>query len=262
MSEETQDNLRAIRSTIFDGLHLAADISGKCFRKPISVDIKDDESPVTLADRETEAAIREIITTRFPEHGIYGEEQGMSHGKGGTWVIDPIDGTKSFLFGSPLFGNLLGYVEGDVVVAGGLGMPALKEIWYADRTGPTLLNDVACRVSQCTTLAMSNLVTSSPDFFTEDEYQKFEAVSQKARYRRFGGDCYNYAQLAGGWVDLVIESSLYPFDYLPLVPIVEQAGGVITDWQGNALNLDSGMQVIAAATVELHKSALEILNRN
>jgi len=146
------------------------------------------------------------------------------------------------------------------VQVGGLAMPALNEIWYADRNGPTRLNNKACHTSECDDLETASLLTSSPDFFTGEELERFRMLGKQVRYRRYGGDCYTYAMLAGGWVDLVVESSLYPFDYLPLVPIVEQAGGIITDWQGNPLGLDSGPQVIAAATPKLHQAAMEILN--
>ncbi len=254
------DNSQKIAKTIADALNVASEITMQYFRKPVFVDIKPDDSPVTIADREAEAAIRAILGDRFPDHAIYGEEQGRTDGDGGTWIIDPIDGTKSFLMGNPLFGCLVGFVREGVVQAGGLAMPALSEIWYADRNGPALLNSETCRVSQCQDLFAACLLTSSPDFFTPEELQQFEALSRQVRYRRFGGDCYTYAMLAGGWVDLVVESGLFPFDYLPLVPIVEQAGGVISDWQGKPLGLDSGPQVIAAATPQLHEAALKVLD--
>jgi len=231
------------------------------FRQPVSVEVKPDDSPVTQADREIEQAIRNLLTERFPRHAIYGEEQGQTSGEGGTWVIDPIDGTKSFLLGNPLFGCLVGFVEDGVVQAGGLSMPALDEFWFADRNGPTTVNGKACHTSQCQDLSTASLLTSSPDFFNAEEFTQFDSLSEQIRYRRYGGDCYTYAMLAGGWADLVVESTLYPFDYLPLVPIIEQAGGIISDWQGNPLGLSSGPQVIAAATPQLHEAALYLLNR-
>ena len=254
------EDLTGISDATRDALNTASQIAMSYFRKPVAFDIKLDDSPVTIADREIEAAIRNLLSERFPGHAIYGEEQGHSSGTGGTWVIDPIDGTKSFLLGNPLFGCLVGFVEDAVVCAGGLAMPALNEIWYADRMTPTRLNDEVCHSSQCQDLSTASLLTSSPDFFSADELQRFENLGKQVRYRRYGGDCYTYAMLAGGWVDLVVESGLYPFDYLPLVPIVEQAGGVISDWQGNALGLTSGPQVIAAATPQLHEAALAILS--
>ncbi len=249
-----------ISETINDGLDIAARVTKQYFRSPVSVDIKEDDSPVTLADKQAKQAIRDLLRQRFPDDGILGEEQGYQEGTRGTWVIDPIDGTKSFMFGNPLFGTLIAFVSGQGVLAGGLGASALNEKWLADRTGKTRLNGTVCRTSDCKRLENANLVTSSPDFFNDEEYQKFQAVSENARYRRFGGDCYAYAQLSAGWVDLVVESSLYPFDYLALVPLVEQAGGVITDWQGRPLGLHSGPQVIAAATDELHAETLKLLN--
>jgi histidinol phosphatase-like enzyme (inositol monophosphatase family) len=253
--------LNKISATTLDALEVASQLAMQYFRKPVPFDIKPDDSPVTIADREIEQAIRNLLGDRFPGHAIYGEEQGQSSGEGGTWVIDPIDGTKSFLLGNPLFGCLVGFVEDGVVQVGGLAMPALNEVWYANRTSPTTLNDEVCHTSQCQDLSTASLLTSSPDFFSVDELAGFEMLSKQVRYRRYGGDCYTYAMLAGGWADLVVESSLYPFDYLPLVPIVEQAGGVISDWQGNALGLDSGPQVIAAATPQLHEAALGVMNK-
>ena len=250
-----------IFATIGEALGSASEIALQYFRTAVPVDIKSDSSPVTLADHEIEQSIRELLHRRFPECGILGEEQGHRQGSGGTWVIDPIDGTKSFLLGNPLFGCLLGFVEDDRVVAGGLAMPALSENWIAGSGMPTELNGKRVQTRDCKRLADAALLTSSPDFFTESEHASFEQVSQQVRYRRFGGDCYTYAMLAGGWCDLVVESSLYPFDYLPLVPIVEQAGGVISDWQGSPLGLDSGPQVIAAATPSLHEKTISILNR-
>jgi len=252
---------RIITQFIRDTLATASRIALQYFRQPVSVEVKPDDSPVTIADREIEQAIRNRIAESFPRHAIYGEEQGQTSGEGGTWVIDPIDGTKSFLFGNPLFGCLVGFVEDDFVQAGGLSMPALNEIWIANRHGPTTLNDINCHTSECQDLSTASLLTSSPDFFNRDEYRAFEMLGKQVQYRRFGGDCYTYAMLAGGWADLVVESALYPFDYLPLVPIVEQAGGVISDWQGNPLGLSSGSQVIAAATPQLHEAGLNLLSQ-
>ncbi len=140
-------------------------------------------------------------------------------------------------------------------------MPALSETWLAGDARPTTCNGKSMHTRDCQDLSRASLLTSSPDFFDEMELARFDAVSEQVQFRRFGGDCYTYAMLAGGWCDLVIESSLYPFDYLPLVPVVEQAGGIISDWQGNTLGLDTGHQVIAAATPALHEKALTILNR-
>ena len=256
----TSIDQQQIVAAVRDALDVACDITLRYFRSPVPVDVKPDATPVTLADRETEQAIRELLAQRFPEHGIYGEEQGHTEGSGGTWAIDPIDGTKSFLLGNPLFGSLVGFVRDGRVLAGGMAMPALGEIWIASHGLPTELNGKPVRTRDCTQLGDAALLATSTDFFNPAELERFEAVTERVRYRRFGGDCYTYGMLAGGWCDLVIESDLKPFDFLALIPIVEQAGGVISDWQGGALGFDSGGQVIAAATPELHAAALEILN--
>ena len=256
-----QNQPQTVTQFILDALDSASKIALQYFRQSVSVEVKVDDSPVTIADREIEQAIRNLLAECFPGQAIYGEEQGQTSGDGGTWVIDPIDGTKSFLLGNPLFGCLIGFVEDSIVQAGGLSMPALNETWAADRSGPTTRNGIACHASKCEDLAAASLLTSSPDFFNREEYRAFETLSKQIQYRRFGGDCYTYAMLAGGWADLVVESGLYPFDYLPLVPIVEQAGGVISDWQGNSLGLSSGSQVIAAATPQLHEAGLKILEQ-
>ena len=248
-----------ITATIEEALDRASTVVLRYFRKSVPVSIKDDHTPVTLADREAEEIIRAVIAERFPGHGIYGEEQGRTAGDSGTWVIDPIDGTKSFMTGNPLFGVLVGFVRDGVVEAGGLAMPALNEKWMAARAEPTRLNGHACSTRKTTHLAEACLLTSSPDCFSRKEYAAFERLSEQTQYRRFGGDCYTYAMVAGGWANLVVESSLQPYDYLPLVPIIEQAGGVISDWSGGALGLESGGQVVAAATPELHEAALGCL---
>ena len=251
--------LEDITATIEEALDKASAVILRYFRTPVPVSIKDDDTPVTLADRQAEEIVRAVIAERFPSHGIFGEEQGSTAGDTGTWVIDPIDGTKSFMTGNPLFGVLVGFVRDGVVEAGGLAMPALSEKWMAARSGPTRLNGRACSTRKTTHLAEACLLTSSPDFFSRQEHAAFEHLSKQTQYRRFGGDCYTYAMVAGGWADLVVESSLQPYDYLPLVPIVEQAGGVMSNWSGRALGLESGGQVIASATPELHEAALACL---
>ena len=162
-----------IKQVILDILGTASQIALNYFRQPVSVEVKADDSPVTQADREIEQVIRNMLNDHFPTHAIYGEEQGRTSGKGGTWVIDPIDGTKSFLLGNPLFGCLLGFVEEGVVQAGGLAMPALSEIWFADRHSPTTVNGRKCHASECRELSNASLLASSPDFFNADEFSQF-----------------------------------------------------------------------------------------
>lgn len=230
------------------------------FRTPLEVDSKQDLSPVTIADRNVEQLLRTEIETTFPNHGIFGEEHGQENmDSPELWVLDPIDGTKSFITGMPTFGTLISFLKNGKSVVGVLEMPALKERWFGVEGLPTTLNGVECSVSSCAKLQDAILYTTSVDGFNTVEADLFEQVSQAAKLRRFGGDCYSYGLLASGFVDVVLESSLEPYDYLSLIPIVEGAGGVISDWQGNALTLHSSGQVLASATAQLHAEILQLI---
>jgi inositol-phosphate phosphatase/L-galactose 1-phosphate phosphatase/histidinol-phosphatase len=239
----------------------AGEIARRYFRRPLAVDTKADASPVTEADRQIEAVIRKRIHERYPSHGVLGEEHGRAAGTSRlTWVIDPIDGTKSFISGMPNFGTLIALLDGDAPVLGVIDHPALRERWVGRAGVPTCSNGSICRTSPCASLAQAVLYATTPDMFKGTARKPFEAVSRRARMRRFGGDCYAYALLASGYIDVVIEAGLQPYDFLALVPVIEGAGGVITDWQGRALRLDSDGQVVAAATPALHRELLEHLN--
>ena len=235
------------------------------FRNPVAVHTKADSSPVTEADRKTELFLRAAISERFPDHAIWGEEfGGACDAPGPLWVIDPIDGTRSFITGSPLWGTLLALTDEGRPLLGVIEMPALQErwvgqaglgSWFRDRQTDTK----PCRVRPCITLSEARFYTTSPRYFTSDEQKGIEAICDKVSIARFGGDCYNYGMLALGHIDLVIETLLQPYDYMALVPVIEGAGGIITDWDGAALGLGSDGRVIAAATPQLHAAALEQL---
>jgi myo-inositol-1(or 4)-monophosphatase len=232
----------------------------KYFRTPLDVLTKSDESPVTIADRETEAAMRAVLQAHAPTHGILGEEHGRERLDAEyVWVIDPIDGTKSFITGSPLWGTLVALLHHGQPVLGLMDMPVLGERWLGVADQATQCNGSATRASACQTLAQARIYTTSPDAFGGDDWQRFDVLSRECALRRFGGDCYAYAQLAAGHVDLVVEAGLQPYDYLSLVCLVEGAGGCITDWQGRALTVESDGRVIAAATAQLHAQALDRL---
>ena len=230
------------------------------FRTPLDIITKADESPVTLADRAAETAMRAVLADAMPGDGIYGEEHGSERLEAGrVWVIDPIDGTRSFITASPLWGTLIGVLEGARVVLGMVDMPVLGERWVGQAGLGAHRNGVAVRASGCMEIAQARIVTTSPDIFNAADWQAFDALSRRCAMRRFGGDCYGYAQLAGGTVDLVVETGLQPYDYLGPAGLIEAAGGVITDWQGQPLGLKSDGRVIAAATPALHLAALELL---
>jgi len=227
------------------------------FRTPLDVIVKDDESPVTVADREVEAALRALIGAAFPDHGILGEEQGRTNMDAEyVWVVDPIDGTKSFITGSPLWGCLIALLHRGRPVLGMIDIPCTGERWSALGDGAVQLNDQPARTSACQTLAAARIYTTSPDAFEPADWARYDALSRRTALRRFGGDSYCYGQLASGYVDLVVEAGLQPYDYLAMVPIIEAAGGVITDWQGQPLGVDSDGRVVAAATAQLHAEAL------
>ncbi len=239
---------------------LAVAPSLEYFRHPLDIERKPDSSPVTIADRRVETILRDAITARYPDHGIYGEE----HGAQGldsryVWVIDPIDGTKSFVTGMPTFGTLIACLENGRPVAGVLSIPPMKERWSAQVGGPALFAGARCATSRCKRLAEARIYTTSPDAFDPAGLALYETISARAALRRFGGDCYSYGLLASGHVDAVIEMALHPYDYMALVPVIESAGGVITDWRGQALSLESTGDVVAAATPELLQEILELM---
>ncbi|MES2530946.1 MAG: histidinol-phosphatase [Pseudomonadota bacterium] len=230
------------------------------FRTPLDIITKSDESPVTLADRAAETAMREILGAELPDDGIYGEEHGaLQLDAGRVWVLDPIDGTRSFITGSPLWGTLIGVLEAGRVTLGMVDMPVLRERWIGQAGIGAHRNGTPVRVSGCTQVANARIVTTSPDIFNAADWHAFDALSRRCAMRRFGGDCYGYAQLAGGTIDLVVETGLQPYDYLGPTGLIEAAGGVVTDWEGRPLGLKSDGRVVAAATPELHREALAML---
>jgi inositol-phosphate phosphatase/L-galactose 1-phosphate phosphatase/histidinol-phosphatase len=237
---------------------LAREIAREHFRSTTAFELKADHSPVTVADRAIELAMRVAIEERFPGHGILGEEMGRLVGDDQLWVLDPIDGTKAFVTGIPLFGTLIAYLEEEVPKLGVVEMPALGERWSAS-LGVTAFGGNPCRTSGCLEIGEARVYTSSPDVFKPEDWQRYERLSQGSAMRRFGGDCYMYGLLASGHIDLVIEASLMPYDYMALVPVVEGAGGVMTDWDGRPLGLKSDGRVVASASAVLHDRALKAL---
>ncbi|MEB0055370.1 histidinol-phosphatase [Variovorax sp. LG9.2] len=239
----------------------AAAHSMRWFRISLDIITKADDSPVTLADRAAETAMREILGERCPADGIYGEEHGPERlDADRIWVLDPIDGTRSFITGSPLWGTLVGVLQGGRVVFGMVDMPVLGERWIGQAGRGAQRNGETVEVSSCRAIDKARIVTTSPDIFNAADWQAFHRLSRQCAMRRFGGDCYGYAQLAGGTIDLVVETGLQPYDYLGPTGLIEAAGGVVTDWLGQPLGLASDGRVIAAATPELHRAALGILN--
>jgi histidinol-phosphatase len=231
------------------------------FRRKIAVDDKSDLTPVTIADREAEAAMRALIEARFPAHGIIGEEHGRSRADADyVWVLDPIDGTKSFISGIPLFGTLIALTWRGRPVLGVIDQPILAERWLGAAGRPTTLNGAPVRTRTCPALDAATLFSTAPEsMFQGADAAGFARLESAVKLARTGADCYAYAQLATGFIDLVVESQLKPYDYCALVPVIEGAGGVITDWQGRALDLASDGRVVAAGDPALAATARTVL---
>lgn len=230
------------------------------FRSALAVDHKADDSPVTAADRETEHFLRAAIRAEFPDHGIFGEEFGSDHGSGRyRWMIDPIDGTKSFVTGMPLYGILIALLCDGAPVLGLIHMPELDETFLGAAGRSVLNRDIVLACAPTTALDEARIYINEADSIRAGAPEAFAALCRAGRIRRFGYDCYPHALVAAGHADACIDYGLKPYDYCALVPVIEGAGGVMTDWQGKPLTLDSDGRVVAAATRELHASLLELL---
>jgi histidinol phosphatase-like enzyme (inositol monophosphatase family) len=244
--------------------HALADAAGAVirphFRSGLDADDKPDQSPVTVADREAEAAMRAILGARARGHGIIGEEHGRENeGAELVWVLDPIDGTKAFLAGKPLFGTLIALLHAGRPVLGVIDQPILGERWVGVAGRPALFNGAPCRTRACASVSRARLSTTGPQYFDEAGRRAFDRVAARAKLLSYGGDCYGYALVASGHLDLVIEAGLKLHDFAALVPVVEGAGGIMTDWRGGALDAASPGFVIAAGDGRAHAEALALL---
>ena len=218
------------------------------FRAAFDHEAKGDATPVTEADRAAERAMRAILEAERPHDTIVGEEYGESKGNSGrSWVLDPIDGTVSFMAGRPIFGTLIALMQDGWPVLGIIDQPVLGERWFGALGKGTTLNGKPVRTRSCALLSEATLATTGPQYFSDHEAEHFMALAGKTAHKRmvFGGDCYNYALLATGQIDLVCESGLKLHDIAALVPIVEGAGGQMCDWNGEPLHAESAGDVLA-----------------
>ena len=218
------------------------------YRADFGLETKADASPVTLADRAAETAIRAILESERPLDGIIGEEFGAVRASAARqWVIDPIDGTTSFVAGRPIFGTLIALMKDGWPLLGVIDQPILGERWVGAVGNPTTFNDALVKTRRCAALSDAILATTSPNCFSEHQAEHFMALAKKTAHRRliWGGDCYNYALLASGHIDIVVEAGLKLHDFAALVPIVEGAGGIMCDWHGDPLSAGSDGNVIA-----------------
>lgn len=217
--------------------------------------------PVTEADREAERAIRDVIRSRFPDHGILGEEHGAENTQSShVWVIDPIDGTRAFISGLPVWGTLVGLTVDGEAVAGLMSQPFTGELFFADAKGSFYEGpggDRRLSTRRTTELAEATLFTTTPALFKGAARQRYDRLEGAVRLSRYGTDCYAFAMIAAGTVDLVADPGLQSYDIVGLIPVIEQAGGVVTTFDGGPA--ENGGDVVAAATPELHRAAMEYL---
>lgn len=259
--------MTAIDFTAFVGE--LASVSGEnilpFFRTALSVTDKGSGQfdPVTAADHAAETAMRALIRRTFPEHGVIGEEYGPDRADAEyVWVLDPIDGTKSFISGMPAWGTLIALMRFGEPVFGMMNQPFIGERFSGDGRaaqyqGPAGGRDL--RVRTCPALSDAVLFTTSPLLMKEADRKAFQKVEAAVRLSRYGGDCYAYCMLAAGHVDLVIETELKPYDIIPLVPIITGAGGIVTTWEnGSPVN---GGRIVAASDRRVHAAALELLKK-
>lgn len=257
-------NLAKVQATLLRAADAAAEKTLPLFRTNLGVDNKlaAGFDPVTEADRSAETAIRAVIAGAFPDHAIIGEEWGNSGDSPFTWIIDPVDGTRAFITGAPVWGTLIGFAHNGVAIAGLMSQPFIGETFLAmpgvasyRRAG----TEHAIRTSGQTELAASRVFTTTPSLFrTPALLAKWQAIESATRLQRFGLDCYGYALLAAGHADIVIEPSLNTYDIAALVPIIRQAGGAIACWDGSEPT--GGGDVVAAASPELLDKALALIN--
>ena len=257
MTGSVPAELVALANTLADA---ARPIATRYFRTPVTVDDKADQSPVTIADREAETAMRALLTQHVPAHGVFGEEHGAVRTDADyVWVLDPIDGTKAFITGLPIFGTLIALLHKGVPVLGIIDQPISKERWLGVAGRTSTLNGQPIGVRACGSLDKAYMYSTAPQMFTGTESRRQEALAGKVKLFRWGGDCYAYGLLAAGHVDLVVESSLKLYDFAALVPVITGAGGTITDWRGKPLDINSDGSVVAAGDPAIHRAAMTVL---
>ena len=242
-----------------------AEASGKIvarnFRSLSGVEEKHDSTPVTIADKEAEIVMREMIQVEYPDHGIVGEEGGNTlQNNEFVWVLDPIDGTKNYASGSYQFGTLISLLKGETCILGIIDQPVLKERWLGVRGKPTTFNGSSVQTRTCHGLTHAWMYSSNPEMFQLDNQKRFSRLASRVKYSLFGTDCIGYGLVASGFTDIICEAQMKPWDYTAHVPIIEGAGGVIRDWKGNPLTLDSGGTVLACGDAQIHEAALEVLS--
>ncbi len=254
-------NYQTTFAPFFDQLADAAGVIAlRYFRGVLPVDEKQDRSPVTQADREIEQALRRMIGAAFPDHGIIGEEYGKDRPDAEfVWVIDPIDGTRAFMMGKPLFGTIIGLLHHGKPVVGLVDQAFTRERWFGITDSLATFNGQPIRVAAPRPLNVARLYVGAPETFSGPGYEKYLTLCQTARWLQYGCDCYAYGVAAMGWADAVIERGLGLHDVVGLAPILTGAGGVMTDWHGRPITLGFDGMAVAASCQELAQEILRIV---
>jgi len=243
-----------------------AEASGKIikkyFRKKIKIERKSDNSPVTRADKEAEKKIRDIIAKKAPECGFFGEETGKFNTNNEyVFVVDPLDGTKGFISGKPLFCTLIGLMKNNKPYIGVLNQPILNERWSGIANKESKYNNTKIRTTKCNKLKGLRMYATSPMMFKGKNQRVYKNIRSKIGETWFGIDSYSHGLLASGFVDVVLEASLKPYDYIASAAVISGAGGKLTDWYGNALNLDSDGRILASGDPKIHKQLLKVIQK-
>lgn len=244
----------------------AADAAGAVirplFRGTVAADLKSDQSPVTIADRNAELAMRDVLTSVSPECGILGEEFGLLRPEARLrWVLDPIDGTRAFITGRPTFGTLIALLDGDRPLVGIIDQPVTGERWIAAAGRTTQFSGALGGIvgtRACAALGHAELSCTSPEMLGDD-LPRFRALAAQVRRNYWGGDCYAYGLLALGQIDVIVESDLKPWDWAALLPVIQGAGGLVTDWSGSPPRVDGDGRIIAVGDPALLPSIVQAL---
>jgi inositol-phosphate phosphatase / L-galactose 1-phosphate phosphatase / histidinol-phosphatase len=239
----------------------AGEIGRHYFRTGVAVEQKADHSPVTRADREIEAALHAAIRAAYPDHGILGEEQ-EAHRPDAEWlwVIDPIDGTRAFIAGQATFVTLIALCHRGEPVMGIIDQPVVRERWLGGTGQPTLFNGKPVQAVPCKDIKNARIATTSLPYFDDHERAVYDQLAAQCAEIAPGQDGYSYGLLARGELDIVVDASMKPYDYLALAPVVIGAGGIISDWQGKSLNIHSAGDVVATGSTILYSSVINALS--
>ena len=267
IQKKTLNNLFDNLNNIFDFsqklISSSRKILLKAYRSKFDVQVKQDSSPVTLIDRRVEKKLRTLITDIFPNHSIIGEEYpSINLQSPYKWVIDPIDGTRAFITGKPTFGTLIALYKEDEPIFGIIDMPVLDELWLGIKNHGCFCNNKKVTVSNINNISKATIVSSSPDAFNKTQLKLYNKIKKNCLRSVWGGDCHNYGLLAGGFLDIVIECNLKWHDIAALIPIVEEAGGIASDFCGRKLTINGDGNILACNSKIVHSQVLEILSKN